>query len=201
MDVRHFRHTASSYLIIGSLSYYFSLTFFFILQFQKTISNPIPCRCSLKFVSCSCELFSSKIEFFRSDITIHTPHPTHRHTHTLEELKSLIISFSHNPTQFLGISWKNKKTMCVCPHFFFFFLIMWIFIWYSLHSFVYSLRALTKWSYVRYTIDQSRDAFPHFFGKMNLNSISTFHFLLNVRVCEFVYFVIWFRHCKEKFKK
>jgi hypothetical protein len=117
MDVRHFRHTASSYLIIGSLSYYFSLTFFFILQFQKTISNPIPCRCSLKFVSCSCELFSSKIEFFRSDITIHTPHPTHRHTHTLEELKSLIIFFSQSDTVFRNLLKKLKNNVCVSPFF------------------------------------------------------------------------------------
>lgn len=159
MNVRHFRHTASSYLIIGSSS-----IFSHLVSAITTITKLLAV-CSLKL--CTCELFSSKFEIFRSDIIIHPTTHTHTHLNNLSKL----LPFSHFQ---LGIYW---KTNCVCatPNTFFFFNyvdIYMIFPWF----FVYPLRALTKWSYVRYTIDQSRDAFPHFFGKMNLNSISTFHF-------------------------
>jgi hypothetical protein len=116
MNVRHFRHTASSYLIIGSSS-----IFSHLVSAITTITKLLAV-CSLKL--CTCELFSSKFEIFRSDIIIHPTTHTHTHLNNLSKL----LPFSHFQ---LGIYW---KTNCVCatPNTFFFFLIMWIFIWYSL---------------------------------------------------------------------
>ena len=104
MNVRHFRHTASSYLIIGSSS------IFSHLVSAITAITQLLAVCSLKL--CTCELFSSKFEIFRSDIIIHPTTHTHTHLNNLSKL----LPFSHS----VGNLLENK--LCVChPQFFFFF--------------------------------------------------------------------------------
>lgn len=94
-------------------------------------------------------------------------------TPTLTETHTLSHTHTHYYTQ-LRISLKKRK----CVSLFFLFKMADIDMIFSLIS-VHSLRVLSKWSYVRYTIDQSRDAFfPHFCSKMNLN----FNFYLSLLI-------------------
>lgn len=116
--------------------------------------------------------------------------PTHTETHTLSH------THTHYYTQ-LRISLKKRKCVSL-----FFFSKLRIFIWYSLlFLFIRCGCCLNEVMFVTPLTNPVTLFFLISAAKWTSISISTFHFLLNVRVCEFVYFVIWFRHCKEKFKK
>lgn len=120
------------------------------------------CSLNVFYVWMSCSK-KNKIQF--PDI-VKTHTHTHRNPYSLTHTHTLL----HTVENLL-----EKKKMCF-P--FFFFKIADIYMIFSFIS-VHSLRVLSKWSYVRYTIDQSRDAFfPHFCSKMNLN----FNFYLSLLI-------------------
>jgi hypothetical protein len=102
------------------LSHHRQLLNFFTFSFCDYNNYQITCRLLPQIMYVWIIQFQIRNFPFRYYITPHT----HTHLNNLSKL----LPFSHFQ---LGIYW---KTNCVCatPNTFFFFLIMWIFIWYSL---------------------------------------------------------------------
>lgn len=171
-----------------------SLTLVFLKKFilkhasfqQKKSQFLAVCSLNVFYVWMSCSK-KNKIQF--PDIVKTHPH-THRNPYSLSHTHTLL----HTVENLL-----EKKKMC----FPFFFCSKWrILIWYSLwFLFIRCGCCLNEVMFVTPLTNPVTLFFLISAAKWTSISISTFHFLLNVRVCEFVYFVIWFRHCKEKFKK